>query len=144
MKNRLILLCALLISTAVQAQKELQIDSIFTITGFVEDDGNRSTDTASYTVPKGKAWKVENLRVQRLNRQNLNASGFLNIGHPFITVNNSIIGGKSNMSDGSVNISDIIWLGPNDNLSVIIDSAAGFGSVVHAEYFISIIQFNLE
>lgn len=144
MKKFILIFLVLTISTTVKAQKDLQIDSIFTITGFVVDDGNRLTDTAMFTVPKGKTWKVENLRVQRLNAQNPNASGFVNEPHPIITINNSIIGGKSNMPDGSVSISDVVWLGPNDKLSIIIDSAAGFSQKVRADYFISTIQFNLE
>ena len=125
MKKLLISLILISSFNFLPAQKQLQIDSVFTI---CKNFGANSNFLDS--VPINKVWKIESVqRTTTTAMVNYNTVG----PSPYIKINN-----KSIQTDPT-NIILPIWLGPKDKLEF-----GHSGSYASVTYVFSIIQFKLE
>lgn len=125
MKKLLISLILISSLNFLNAQKQLQIDTVFTI---CKNFGAGANFLDS--VPKNKVWKIESIqRTITTAMVNYNSVG----PSPFIKINN-----KSIQTDPP-NIIFPIWLGPKDKLEF-----GHSGSYASVAYVFSIIQFKLE
>jgi len=119
MKKLIFLILITFSSKVLSAQKQLEIDSVFTI-GF---SINYQSCCQSYTdsVPAGRVWKIEGLSSVTFNT---------------VTVYSTINGTRSTLHSG---MQFPFWLGPGDKIKVYHASGTG-----DCKFIYSVIQFKLE
>lgn len=119
----------------VSAQKDLSIDSVFTLSGKLRTKAQKFyTDTVKYKVPNQKTWKIEHVGFYSESSDpkiSLEING--------TTIQSFRATPASNQNDKQYE--SAFWLGPGDELNVyVLSGRVGDQS----NYLISVIEFALE